>query len=180
VLIQLGNYTSVEQGEKLQCFEKVILVDSDGDVALTLDKKDFDGDDVRWINVVGKSKTETDPMANPVADTRDLLLGTNEMLYPDFEKVRPKSLHNFFHPFKGGITLWDDDGYNVSSDVGVETDREGNEYRKSEFTFQLTSPATVSIYKNGVKEELPKEISRIQITGSVAHPGGTHNSPPQR
>jgi hypothetical protein len=104
------------------------------------------------------------------------------MTYEDLKKLRilpeqpQPTLHMFFAPYPGGITIWPAKGLTVRMEI-----KKLRKMTQQNFscTFSLTGAVTVELWKNGVKAQDRKDVKEIRITSedSKPEPGQNYNPP---
>lgn len=177
VLIQLGKYRNMVGAPEDILGEVWLIKDDPGNPVLRLTKNDFAQDTI-WINVVAKRGDggRVDP---PMKwDHLDELRVT-----PRADGAVP-SLHHYFTPYRGGITLWHDKGNGF--DLCARQTAHGGEH--DNFTFRLTGAdgyITISRGQPGqppsqtTEYAIPSDVQEIRIVDSsiITHLGQTN--PPQ-
>ena len=171
VLIQIGDYIPSEkprhEKHATPVFGAIQFFDGDEHVK-TITREQFE-EDMYWINIV--AKVEDDPLGDPM-EPHDLGL---------LKLDPPASLHQYFQPLWGGITIWQDrgargrrGGYTMIAD----TNRQG--HARYSFKMPRTDAFEIKIYRNGMLDE-SDDVSRVDsirvVEESTVNHGGHHNPP---
>lgn len=165
ILIQIGKSIRWPDEFKMDKVGSVALAGTGG-VVETIGKAELENpDSTWWINVSQESNRPAAPMKpENLADLR---------VSP------PRSLHKYFIPYPGGITLWPEQQLNISMRL-TENDSEG---RHVEYTFGFTGEIpTVDVYRNGEKDRRRSggHYNEIRITlNELKPPPGQTWNPPQ-
>ena len=135
ILVQLGKFWRVEDGELMSGFHQIEFWNGKKLVGF-LNQLDLTGESPVWINIVARKKRPDEPVR--LHDFRERMkLG--EPKETGFDP--PEELHHYLEPYPGGITLWPEDGYKIDATI-----RAGNPQHVSHtFTLGAADPKALRI-----------------------------------
>lgn len=167
-LIQLGKSKRLADNLEMDEIEAVKLLGPNGAILHEITSAELqDPSRTYWIDVRQKKR----PMK--VENLAALKIDRQAV------DVENRSLHKFFHPYPGGITLWPTDGLTIRQEKGVKEHHVG-------YQFELAQPVTVEIFetqtakKKLVSASSPaKLVIEAKAMGAMRPPPGETENPPQ-
>ncbi len=172
VVFQLGKAIPYTGGQPASELDSVTLHKNDGSLVKTISEAEFSVSDPNyaiWINIVARG-SQAFPSFPPMS------LADLPRQFPiDTNTGKPKSLHKYFEPFRGGITLWE----NRDNGLSVKSGPQGL-HRKYTFTLAKEANHVVEVFKGRTPDGSWTDVTSIEVhvKGGPNH-GPIHN-PPQK